>query len=57
MRVGCDLINLGFLNDVELDVTDEKGARRQADAIMDALRDPGVPRPDGEWIGGEVARQ
>ncbi|KAK7451208.1 hypothetical protein VKT23_012544 [Stygiomarasmius scandens] len=31
--------------------------REEADIVMDALRDPKKPRPVGEWIGGEVARQ
>ena len=31
--------------------------RKQADVIMDAFRNPLTPRPKGEWIGGEVARQ
>jgi len=24
---------------------------------MDAIRNPHTPRPNGEWIGGEAARQ
>ena len=31
--------------------------RKQADVIKDAFRNPHTPRPKGEWIGGEVARQ
>lgn len=50
-------MNLFFVIDEHSDVTDKKGARRQADVIMDALKNPCVPRPQEEWVGGEVARQ
>ena len=50
-------MNLFFLFDEYSDVTDAQGVRRRADIIMDALRDPTRPRPEGEWIGGEIARQ
>jgi len=56
-RIGCDLMNLFFVIDEYSDIADGKGARVQADIIMDALRNPYKPRPSGEWIGGEVARQ
>lgn len=56
-RVGCDLMNLFFVIDEHTDVADIETARAQADTVMDALRNPHKPRPQGEWIGGEVARQ
>nr|BDI63096.1 sesquiterpene synthase [Collybia nuda] len=56
-RIGCDLMNLFFVIDEHSDVADMKTARSQANIIMDALRNPLKPRPKGEWIGGEVARQ
>ncbi|KAJ7803885.1 terpenoid synthase [Mycena olivaceomarginata] len=56
-RVGCDLMNLFFVIDEYSDVADAAGARIQADIIMDGLKNPHIPRPQGEWIGGEVARQ
>ncbi|KJZ76904.1 hypothetical protein HIM_03781 [Hirsutella minnesotensis 3608] len=56
-QVGCDLMNLYFIIDEWSDVSDENETRRQADAIMDALRNPYQPRPPGEWIGGEATRQ
>ncbi|KAF9461959.1 terpenoid synthase [Collybia nuda] len=56
-RVGCDLMNLFFVIDEYSDVADQCGAREQADIVMDALRHPLKPRPEGEWIGGEIARQ
>ena len=57
LRIGCDLMNLFFVIDEHSDVTDMQGARRQTDVIMNALKNPYIPRPQGEWIGGEVARQ
>ncbi|KAJ7112783.1 terpenoid synthase [Mycena crocata] len=56
-RVGCDLMNFFFIIDEYSDVADANGARIQADIIMHALKNPHVPRPEVEWIGGEVARQ
>jgi Delta6-protoilludene synthase len=50
-------MNLFFVFDEWSDVSDEHETRRQADSIMDALRNPHKPRPAGEWVGGEVARQ
>ncbi|KAJ7835226.1 terpenoid synthase [Mycena leptocephala] len=52
-RVGCDLMNLFFVVDEYSDVADTAGARIQADIIMDGLKNPHIPRPQGEWIGGE----
>lgn len=49
-------MNLFFVIDEWSDVSDARETRYQADAIMDALRNPYKPRPKGEWIGGEVAR-
>ncbi|KAF8474316.1 isoprenoid synthase domain-containing protein [Gautieria morchelliformis] len=54
---GCDFMNLAFVIDEHTDVADGKTARNQADIVMDALRNPHTPRPTGEWVGGEVARQ
>ena len=50
-------MNLFFVIDEHTDVADGKTARIEADIVMDALRNPCPPRPAGEWIGGEVARQ
>jgi uncharacterized protein (DUF2126 family) len=50
-------MSLFFIFDEWSDVSDEKDTRRQADAIMDALRNPYKPRPQGEWVGGEATRQ
>ncbi|KAN0078464.1 Isoprenoid synthase domain containing protein [Tylopilus felleus] len=56
-RAGCDVMNLFFVIDEYSDVSDPSEVRKQKDAIMDALRNPHKPRPKGEWVGGEVARQ
>ena len=56
-RTGCDLMNLSFVIDEYSDVSGEAEVREQKNVVMDALRNPHIPRPKGEWIGGEVARQ
>ncbi|KAK7053206.1 hypothetical protein VNI00_003825 [Paramarasmius palmivorus] len=55
-RIGCDLMNLFFVVDEYTDVASAEEARRLVDIVMDALRNPDIPRPPGEWIGGEIAR-
>ena len=50
-------MNLLFIFDEYSDNANGVEVRRQADAMLDAMRHPTHPRPDGEWIGGEVARQ
>ena len=50
-------MNLFFVFDEKSDLVDAEEARKQADIIMDALRNPTHARPDGEWVGGEVAKQ
>lgn len=56
-RAGCDLMNLFFLVDEYSDVAEPSEVRKQQGILMDALRNPHKPRPKGEWIGGEMARQ
>ncbi len=56
-RVGCDLMNLFFIIDEHSDAADDKGAKIMSDIVMNAIRNPYTPRPKGEWIGGEAARQ
>lgn len=56
-RIGCDLMNLFFVFDEWSDISSAYETRLQADSIMDALRNPCKPRPTGEWVGGEIARQ
>lgn len=50
-------MNLFFVIDEHTDVAETDVAREQARVVMDALRNPHIPRPEGEWIGGEVSRQ
>jgi hypothetical protein len=57
LRTGCDLMNLLFVIDEYSDIAEANEVRQQKDIIMDALRSPHKPRPEGEWIGGEIARQ
>ena len=56
-RAGCDLMQLVFMFDEYSDRSAPSEVRKQKDAVIDALRNPHAPRPKGEWIGGEVARQ
>ncbi|KAF4575315.1 terpene cyclase [Pleurotus pulmonarius] len=56
-RVACDLMNLFFCIDEHTDVATAEVARAQVRIIMDALRNPFEPRPSGEWVIGEMARQ
>jgi hypothetical protein len=50
-------MNLYFFFDEHSDLANEDETRQQADAIMDALRNPHKPRPQGEWVGGRVTQQ
>ncbi|KAF9067337.1 terpenoid synthase [Rhodocollybia butyracea] len=57
LRSGCDVMNCFFLFDEYSDVAEPDVVRKQADIIMDALHNPHIPRPKGEFIGGEIFRQ
>ena len=57
LRTGCDLMNMFFVFDEYSDVAHEDDVQIMADIGMDALRNPHKPRPEGEWVGGEVTRQ
>jgi hypothetical protein len=46
-----------FVFDDWSDVSTAAETRQQADAIMDALYHPDIPRPKDEWVGAELARQ
>ena len=50
-------MNLFFVIDEHTDVASTETARIQADIIMDAIRNPHMPRPQNEWVGGKVAQQ
>lgn len=57
LRVACDLMNLYFVIDEHTDVDDGKVTEKKINIVKDALRNPSIPRPEGEWIGGEITRQ
>ncbi|KAI1339684.1 terpenoid synthase [Xylariaceae sp. FL0016] len=56
LRCANDLMNLFFIFD-DSDKSEPADVWNQVGIIMDALRHPTKPRPEGEWVGGEVARQ
>ncbi|KAM7218649.1 Isoprenoid synthase domain containing protein [Rhypophila decipiens] len=56
-RIGCDLMHLFFVFDEYSDRSTQEESRQQAISIMDALRDPHKPRPEGEFVGGRVAQE
>ncbi|KAK0629554.1 isoprenoid synthase domain-containing protein [Bombardia bombarda] len=57
LKSGCDLMNLFFIFDEHSDKSSPEEVWDQGRILMDAFRNPDLPRPEGEWIGGEVARQ
>ncbi|KAH8101904.1 terpenoid synthase [Cristinia sonorae] len=57
LRTGCDLMNLFFIVDEYTDVEPAPVVREMVDVVIDALNNPHKPRPEGEIILGEVARQ
>lgn len=57
LRTGCDLMNLFFVIDEYTDVEPEPVVRAMVDIVIDALNNPNKPRPEGEILLGEVARQ
>jgi hypothetical protein len=57
VRSTCDYMNLAAVIDEYSDVSEAGEVRKQKDTLMDALHHPHEPRPKGEWVGGEVARQ
>lgn len=57
LRTGCDMLHVFYVFDEYSDVADEEEVQRQADILMDALRNPQKSRPSGEWVGGEITRQ
>ncbi len=50
-------MNLFFIFDEHSDKSEPAEVWEQVYVIMDALHNPDKPRPAGEWIGGEIARQ
>ncbi|KAG6859876.1 hypothetical protein C0995_002602 [Termitomyces sp. Mi166 len=56
-RAACDLMKLFFVFDLYTDTATLHEAQQLAATVMDALRNPDKPRPSGECIIGEIARQ
>ena len=48
---------LFFVIDEHSDVANAAEAKKQADIIMDALRNPTIVRSKDEWVVGEIAMQ
>jgi len=57
IRLGCDLMNLFYVFDEYTDIADGEGASKIRDTVMDAMRNPHKPRPEGELLVGEMARE
>jgi len=56
-RTSTDLMTLFYVFDEYTDVEDEVVTKKMADMVMDGLRNPNKPRPQGECVLGEMARQ
>jgi len=57
IRLGCDLMNLFYVYDEYTDIADGEGADKIRNIVMDAFRHPEKPRPEGELLLGEMARE
>ncbi|KAG1738244.1 terpenoid synthase [Suillus lakei] len=57
VRIACDWMRIAFFIDEYSDVVGPNDVRKQKSITMDALHNPDKPRPEGEWIGGEIVRQ
>ena len=55
---GCQLEMVQFFAiDAYTDETDQFVTKEMVDTIMDGLRNPSKPRPEGECLLGEMTRQ
>ena len=57
VRLGCDLMNLFYVFDEYTDIADTKGAEKIRNVVVDAMRNPHKPRPEGELLIGEMTRE
>ncbi|KAF8176079.1 terpenoid synthase [Pholiota molesta] len=57
LRSCCDLMHTFFTLDEHTDILDTEGVRVHCEATMDAILHSEQPRPAGEPIIGEIARQ
>lgn len=51
------MVNFLFIFDDHSDKSEAAEVREQSRIVMDALSNPEKPRPAGEWMGGEVAKE
>ena len=51
------MMTVTFVVEASTDVESEAEARQTVEIAIDALRHPDKPRPEGECILGELARQ
>ncbi|KDQ62253.1 hypothetical protein JAAARDRAFT_453389 [Jaapia argillacea MUCL 33604] len=56
-RIACDLTNFFFVIDEYTDVESAPVVHQMIDIVIDALNNPHKPRPQGEVVLGEMARQ
>lgn len=54
LRTASDLMLLFFFFDDHMDALTVSQAKECADTVMDALKNPGKPRPEDEDIIGEI---
>lgn len=57
LRSACDLIHLFYVFEEQTDESHAMRSQTLANIVLDAMSRPEHPRPDGEPIVGEVARQ
>ncbi|KAJ3576333.1 hypothetical protein NP233_g507 [Leucocoprinus birnbaumii] len=57
LRTACDLLNFIFILDEYTDRQNATQVGMTGEIVMDALRNPFKPRPGGESLVGEMARQ
>ncbi|KAM5542498.1 hypothetical protein V8D89_003957 [Ganoderma adspersum] len=57
LRIAIDVIGVMFVIDECTDVESGAEACQTVEIVMDALRHPDIPRPEGEFVLGELTRQ
>ncbi|KAL1938232.1 hypothetical protein VTO73DRAFT_11876 [Trametes versicolor] len=57
LRAACDIMNVFFLFDEQTDTVNAARVRELGDIVIDAVRNPERPRPEGEPVVGEITRQ
>ncbi|KIJ24352.1 hypothetical protein M422DRAFT_62343 [Sphaerobolus stellatus SS14] len=57
LQTSCDLLCLFFILDEYTDFESASVVRQMVDVVIDALNNPQKPRPEGELVLGEIARQ